>query len=68
MKGFFFQDLGSGIGQSGVRKDFFLNMVLRDEEILPTQNEQFFVALLFLDSDSCQSNAQKHTRGVAHFE
>ncbi len=42
--------------------------MLKNEEILPTQNEQFFAALLFLDSVSCQSNAQKHTRGVAHFE
>ena len=34
-------------------------MVLRDENILPTKSKRTFETLLFLDSDSCQSNVQK---------
>ncbi len=34
-------------------------MVLREMDILPTQNERIFEALLFLDSDSCQSKHPK---------
>ncbi len=33
--------------------------MLRDERILLTKNKRIFEALLFLDSVSCQSNAQK---------
>ncbi len=33
--------------------------MLKNEEILLTKSKRTFEALLFLDSDSCQSNVQK---------
>ncbi len=52
MRGSFFRDPGSGIREPatrdpGVRRNFFLNMVLKNEDILLPKIEQAFEKELF---------------------